>query len=136
MNIAGFGDTIKSGLTSKKLDVVADAFLPMRNLLFLICGAAHAYKKGAAAVLIGLLNEGTHLFPDQTERFVSSASKAITIALGRPIEVRAPLRQFLKQDVVEIAKSLGIRDTYSCHRGGARPCGTCIACREFATKPT
>ena len=136
MEIGGFGKTVSSGLTSKKLDVVNDAFLPTRNLLFLICGAAVAQKNNADAVLIGLLSERTHLFPDQTDRFLELAKKAIAESLGRPMEICAPLRQFTKQDVVHLAEKMRIKRTYSCHRGTLRPCGTCIACREFAVGPT
>jgi len=136
MDLGGFGNTVKSGLTSKKLDAVIDAFLPTRNLLFLICGAAVAQKNNADAVLIGLLSERTHLFPDQTDQFLELARKAIAESLGRPMEIRAPLRQFMKQDVVQLAEKMRIRGTYSCHRGGARPCRTCIACREFVVGTT
>ena len=131
MNIAGFGKTVRSGLTSKKLDVFKDAFLPARNLLFLVCGAAFAKDVGAKAVLIGLLDESTHLFPDQTDKFLAHASQAIHQALGEQIEVVAPLRPFVKRDIVRLAGKHGVTGTYSCHRGTLRPCGTCIACREF-----
>ena len=136
MEIGGFGKTVRSGLTSKRLDVVTDAFLPTRNLLFLICGAAVAQKNNSDAVLIGLLSERTHLFPDQTDRFLELAKKAIAESLGRPMEIRAPLRQFMKQDVMQLAEKMRIRRTYSCHRGTLRPCGTCIACREFVVGQT
>jgi len=131
MDVAGFGRTVKSGLTSKKLDVLKDAFLPARNLLFLVCGAAFAKDVGANAVLIGLLSESTHLFPDQTSRFIDQATGAIHQALGERIAVVAPLRPFVKSDIVKLAGKHGVTGTYSCHKGMLRPCGKCIACREY-----
>ena len=47
MNLSGFGKTIPSGLTDPSLRVNEDAFLPGRNLLFAVAGAAHAFTVGA-----------------------------------------------------------------------------------------
>ena len=86
---------------------------------------------GLYAVSVGLLHEDTSLFPDQTARFLVSAEATIELAMGRQIKVLAPLAQFHKRDVVELAKTKGIEGTYSCHVGEEVPCGRCIACREF-----
>lgn len=129
--LSGFGELIRSGLTSADLDVVTDAFTPGRNLLFLLTGASYAFTVGAAGVAIGLLDESTHLFPDQTAKFLSEAESLLTLALGRSIKVLAPLSEFSKQDVIALARRKNLRGTYSCHVGGALPCGDCIACREF-----
>lgn len=45
MDLAGFGKTIPSGLTNRTLRVNEDAFLPGRNLLFLLAGCSYAYSK-------------------------------------------------------------------------------------------
>jgi 7-cyano-7-deazaguanine synthase len=129
--IPGFGVTIKSGLTDRNLDVVRDAFLPTRNLMFLVCGAAYAYQRKADTVLIGLLNEATHIFPDQTGEFLRKAEAAVSQTLGRSLKVLAPLSHLRKQEVVALAERHRLRGTYSCHKGTVRPCGRCIACREF-----
>src|SRR5262245_4354586 len=57
MELGGFGARVPSGITDPKLDIVADAFLPGRNLLLLLAGAAYASRRGASAVSIGLLDE-------------------------------------------------------------------------------
>ncbi len=130
INVAGFGRVISSGLTDKTKDIFADAFLPGRNLLFLLLGAAYAYQVNANAVAIGLLNESASLFPDQTREFLIRAEEVITICLGRSIRIIAPLRQLFKADVIKLAKKYGITGTYSCHSGEASPCGKCVSCRE------
>ena len=43
IDLSGFGQTIASGLTCGSKDVFLDAFLPGRNMLFLLVGAAYAY---------------------------------------------------------------------------------------------
>jgi 7-cyano-7-deazaguanine synthase len=113
------------------LDVKADAFTPTRNLLFLVMAGAYAHQVGANSIAIGLLSERFSLFPDQRSDFVVAAEHAIGKALGREIKVLTPLAEFSKAEVLKLAEQKGISGTYSCHAGGALPCGNCIACLEF-----
>ncbi len=69
MNLAGFGKLIPSGLTDRGMRINEDAFLPGRNLLFLLAGCAYAYKTKSSGVAIGFLSEQSHIFPDQTIEF-------------------------------------------------------------------
>jgi 7-cyano-7-deazaguanine synthase len=131
MNVAGFGALIRSGLTDRNLHTFEDAFTPGRNLLFLLLGAAYAYEVQADAVSIGLLSEETSLFPDQTSHFIRGAESLLSECIGHSIKILAPLMGFTKRDVLEAARKRKIKGTYSCHVGGARPCGKCISCREF-----
>jgi 7-cyano-7-deazaguanine synthase len=133
-DIRGYGALISSGLTDRSLHVMENAFTPGRNLIFLVVGAAYAYETGCEAVAIGLLNERTSLFPDQTSSFLAHAEALISESLGRVVKVLAPLSSFVKGDVIKVARSKGITRTYSCHVGGVKPCGKCIACREFRLK--
>jgi len=133
MDLSGYGKTILSGLTSDGLRLNEDAFLPGRNLLFLLAAAAYAYQLRVNAVAIGLLDERAHIFPDQTSTFLRAAEAAIEKALGRHVAVVAPLLSFTKREVLALAQLRGIHDTYSCHAGGEEPCGTCISCQEIAT---
>lgn len=131
-SLGGYGALIQSGLTNAELDVFSEAFTPGRNMLFLLVAAAYAKKVGADAVSIGLLHEDTSLFPDQTSAFLVEAQKMLSLCMGIEIKVLAPLSNFHKVEVVELAKAKGIDGTYSCHVGGEKPCGVCIACKEFA----
>jgi 7-cyano-7-deazaguanine synthase len=133
-DVAGFGNLIKSGLTDPTLHVMEDAFTPGRNMLFLLVAASYAYTVGADGVAIGLLDEDTSLFPDQTSTFLTQAEIVLRTCLGRPMNVVAPLAVFHKRDVVRMATKRGIESTYSCHSGKAKACGVCIACREFGFK--
>jgi 7-cyano-7-deazaguanine synthase len=129
--LSGFGKLIKSGLTDPNLNIVQDAFTPGRNMLFLLIAAAYAYQNNADAISIGLLHESTSLFPDQSPEFIIKAEELIELIMGYKIRVLAPLREFMKSDVIELAKLKGITKTYSCHTGNLEPCGECIACKEF-----
>lgn len=130
MNVSGFGTLISSGLTDPSKRVNEDAFLPGRNLLFLLAGSAYAYQTNSNAVAIALLSEKNCVFPDQTNTFISKAQEIIDLALGRDIKIITPLMQFSKAEVLRLATKKGISDTYSCHSGTETPCGKCISCIE------
>ena len=136
MDLSGFGRVIPSGLTDESLDVFEDAFLPGRNLLFLLAAASYAYVKSSNAVAIGLLAEDTRLFPDQTTAFLDAAGQAFEVAFGRRIRLVAPLMAFHKPDILVLAEQRGISGTYSCHSGSAEPCGRCVSCREIIAAQT
>jgi 7-cyano-7-deazaguanine synthase len=131
VSLEGLGRAVTCGLTNAKMDIFADAFLPGRNLYFLLVGASLAVQHNADAIAIGLLSERARLFPDQSAKFIRSTEGLLSIAMGRKIRVLAPLMDLRKRDVVKIANSLRLEGTYSCHAGGVRPCGKCIACREY-----
>ncbi|HJZ04788.1 MAG TPA: 7-cyano-7-deazaguanine synthase [Patescibacteria group bacterium] len=131
VNIAGYGALLSSGITDSRKRIYEDAFLPCRNLMFLVVGAAYAYQKCSGSIAIGLLDEAFSLFPDQTKSFVSDAEVLISKILGITMRILTPLMTFNKHDVASIAKEKGIKGTYSCHAGGEVPCGVCVACREY-----
>jgi len=131
ITLSGFGEIISSGLTDKNKDIFADSFLPGRNLLFLLAGAAYAYQVHASAVSIGLLNEEIHLFPDQTAQFLTQAEAMLSLCMERNIRVITPLMKFYKSDVIGLAKKYRLTGTYSCHSGLDEPCGVCVSCKEI-----
>ncbi len=131
IDISGFGKVITSGLTDSNKNIVDEAFLPGRNMLFLLIGSSYALQNGCSSVSIGLLKEETAIFPDQTDDFILLAEYAISKALDKKIKVVTPLRDFYKGDVIALAREKGIYDSYSCHAGGDIPCGECISCVEF-----
>ncbi len=131
MDLSGFGSLVPSGLTRASLRVNEDAFLPGRNLLFLLAASAYGYHLGAKAVAIGLLSEATHIFPDQTTSFLAEAERLIRTTCGISMTVVAPLISLSKRDVLSLARRRGIAGTYSCHAGTQDPCGRCVSCLEI-----
>lgn len=132
MDVSGFGKIVPSGITDPTMRINEDAFLPGRNLLLLLCGAAYAYSVQADGVAIGLLNPEDCLFPDQTLDFLRKTEDMIETAMKKRIAVLAPLIEFTKADILSLATARGLQDTYSCHAGGNEPCGKCVACIEIA----
>jgi len=133
VDLSGFGKEFPSGITSKDKDIKNDAFLPCRNLLFLLVGAAEAFQEGAENISIGLLTEESHLFPDQTEEFIINSNFAVNSALGKNLIILTPLINFKKEEIIQLAKEydIDLSKTYSCHKGGDKYCGECISCQEI-----
>jgi 7-cyano-7-deazaguanine synthase len=129
IDLTGF-NMIPSGLTNKNLDIVRDAFLPTRNLLFATVGAAFAFSKSIDIVAMGLLSNP--IFPDQTPRFVETTQECIAEALGTGFRLLTPLLSLDKRDTLSLAKKYGLplELTYHCHLGGKEDCGKCISCKE------
>lgn len=133
IDLGGYGKLITSGLTDPKKDIHDEAFLPGRNLLFLVVASAYAHQEGAQKIAIGLLSEELHLFPDQTNRFIVNANVAVNEAMDDDLVIVTPLINFTKDEVIKLAKhyNLPLNDTYSCHSGNEKYCGECIACKEI-----
>src|SRR6266850_1169709 len=87
VTVANWGKTIGSGITSAALRIFEDAFLPGRNMLFLLVGASYAYRMQAGSVAIGLLSDETTIFPDQTRHFCEEMQKVLSLALDKKISV-------------------------------------------------
>jgi 7-cyano-7-deazaguanine synthase len=132
MNLRGYGELVSSGLTNRSKRINEDAFLPGRNLLFLLAGSAYACEKNAEAVAIGLLDERFRMFPDQTREFLRCAQEFLANIMLRNVKLLAPLAEFTKSDVISLARKRKIMGTYSCHSGRMTPCGVCISCVEAA----
>lgn len=131
IHLPGYGAFFSSGLTDPNKQIFEDAFLPGRNMLFLLCAAALAYEVKGDALAVGFLDERLSLFPDQRRDFADLAGALLSQIMSRPIRVLTPLIQFSKVEVLAIAKERGISETYSCHAGTETPCGVCVACTEY-----
>ena len=131
MDLSGFGGVVPSGITDEELRINEDAFLPGRNLLLILAGAAYAYSLPADAVALGIIDPSVHLFPDQTSAFADRCEGIVYTAMGARIGVVTPLIDFTKRDVLALAGARGVSGTYSCHGGAVQPCGECISCLEI-----
>lgn len=132
VDLKGYGNQINSGITDPSKDIFKEAFLPGRNMLFLLTGAAISLNNGGSFVSIGLLSEAFSIFPDQRKQFLDSMETTLELALGKRIKIMTPVYEFSKVDSIVLAKNMGmdIEKTYYCHRGRKKPCGICISCKE------
>jgi len=133
IDLQGYGKAIRSGITDPTKDIYKEAFLPGRNLLFLLVAGSYAFQKKIDTIAIGFLTEKNHLFQDQTSEFLVNANFALNSALGTYFTIITPLIQFSKADVVKIAlhHHLPLNLTYSCHSGDDSYCEKCVSCKEI-----
>lgn len=123
-------DIIPSSLVKEGLDIEKDAFLPTRNLLFVVFGSAYAFSIGCRVVALGIL--ANPIFPDQKPEFFKTAEACVTAALGQPTRILTPMIELDKREVLKLARKhrLPLEITYYCHAGTDAPCGHCISCKE------
>jgi 7-cyano-7-deazaguanine synthase len=108
-----------------------DVYLPGRNIVLL--GKAGVYCAAAELDRLVLGTLAHNPFPDATPAFRSSMAETLSIGLGRPLRIDAPLATLSKADVIRrgIALAVPFALTLSCMSPvGTRHCGMCSKCRE------
>lgn len=121
-----------------------DVYLAGRNIVLLGKAAVFCAVNGIDRLVIGTLAHNP--FPDATPTFRSTFAAALSLGLGRRLEIAAPYADVEKAEVIRRGAALGVRLalTLSCMRpsgvdeeGMPVHCGRCNKCRErreaFAT---
>ena len=110
-------------------------YVPARNIIFLSFALSYAEAIGAQAIVIGAHDQDYSGYPDCRPEFYR-AFKAV-IAQGtkagvekKGIAVVTPLIGLDKAKIIKLGMRLGVPFglTWSCYRGGSRPCGRCESC--------
>lgn len=102
--------------------------IPHRNLVALSLALSYASQHQAQSLYIAVNQDDLSAYPSADGDFLQQF-RAICQTLG-PIELKTPLVDMTKADIVALGTSLGVpyRDTYSCMLGYDRPCGHCSQC--------
>jgi len=117
-------------------EAIPATYVPARNLIFLSVAMGVAEARDADAVYLGVNALDYSGYPDCRPEFIESFRQTAALALkrgveGRPVDVRTPLIDLTKADIVrlgvEVAAPLEL--TWSCYLGSDRPCRECDACR-------
>jgi 7-cyano-7-deazaguanine synthase len=143
LDLAQFGG---SALTDRSIAVPTGAaqpgipvtYVPARNTILLSLALAWAEVLGAQHVFIGANAVDYSGYPDCRPEFLRAFEAMANLATragveGRRIEVRAPLVDAPKAEIVRRAQAFGVplAETVSCYQPDAagRACGACDACR-------
>jgi 7-cyano-7-deazaguanine synthase len=107
-------------------------YVPHRNLILLALAAAYAESCGLADVFYGAQAQDAYGYWDCTVDFVGRMNDLLALNPGRAVVIHAPFTQWPKANVVRLGLELGVdyAITWTCYRGGRRPCGTCPSCGE------
>jgi len=129
-----------SSLLDKKLNIPADrklkgvpsTYVPARNTIFLSFALSYAETIGAKAIFIGANAIDFSGYPDCRPNFYRAFQKVIqTGTKAKKIKVLTPLIKMSKAQIIRLGLKLGapLELTWSCYKGGAKPCGVCDSCR-------
>jgi 7-cyano-7-deazaguanine synthase len=108
-----------------------DVYIHGRNVILVSKAAVYLSREKISTLLLGTL--AGNPFPDATAEFFASMSRALTLGLGAPVAIEAPLAARHKSAVIRRGVALGVplELTLSCMRPeGGMHCGQCSKCRE------
>lgn len=108
-----------------------DVYLEGRNIVLIAKAAVLCARLDVERIALGPLSGNP--FPDATPDFFEAMSRAMSLGLGRPLAVEAPLATHQKDEVIHLGIELGVplELTLSCmNPSGDRHCGACSKCRE------
>jgi 7-cyano-7-deazaguanine synthase len=143
LDLAQFGG---SALTDRKLAVpdqgvksgIPVTYVPARNSILLSLALAWAEVLEAQHIFIGANAIDYSGYPDCRPEYLKAYEAMANLATkaaveGRRIEIRAPLIDLPKKEIVKLALALGVdpAETVTCYQPDAegRACGACDACR-------
>jgi len=110
-------------------------YVPHRNLVLLSLAAGLAESIGADRVFYGAQAQDEYGYWDCTLDFVARLNDVLGLNRGTPVTIEAPFAEKRKAEVLRIGLTLGVdyAHTWTCYRGGERPCASCPSCMERAT---
>ena len=107
----------------------SEVLIPGRNILLLGTAAVWSSTHGVSRIAIGSLDGNP--FPDATQEFFESFARALSLGLGRTIQIEAPYRGIHKEELIRRSRELPLDLTLTCMapKEGVH-CGQCNKCRE------
>jgi 7-cyano-7-deazaguanine synthase len=143
--LAGLGATALTSDTAIAMtaDGLPNTFVPGRNLLFLACAGALAYRRGLRRIVAGMCETDYSGYPDCRDDTIKAMQLALNLGMQRRFVLETPLMWRDKAATWALAQALGgpamvelIRvETHSCYLGDRTRlhdwgygCGTCPAC--------
>jgi len=130
-----------SSLTNKKIAIrkgkqgIPPTYVPARNTIFLSIALSIAEDTNATAVFIGANALDYSGYPDCRPEYYQAFRKLVRLATktgreGKEIKIYTPLINLTKARIIRTGIKLGVpyELTWSCYRGGKKPCGSCDSC--------
>jgi 7-cyano-7-deazaguanine synthase len=144
--IAGLGQTAMTADIAIEMDQggLPNTFVPGRNLLFLTCAAAIAWRRGLRRIVTGVCETDFSGYPDCRDDTIKAMQLALNLGMDRRFILETPLMWRDKAATWALGHDLGgqslvdvIRErTHTCYLGERTQrhawgfgCGTCPACQ-------
>jgi 7-cyano-7-deazaguanine synthase len=134
-----------SSLTDSSMEVedgninrtdIPPTYVPARNMVFLSVAASYAEAIGAQDIFIGVSEVDYSGYVDCREEFIAAMELAINKGTvmgaeqGKKIKIHTPFIHKTKAEEILLGEDMNVdwSRTWSCYRGGDKPCGTCDSC--------
>ncbi len=134
-----------SSLTDKSIEIengdanrtdIPVTYVPARNMIFLSVAASVAEANRVQDIFIGVSQVDYSGYVDCRQEFIDAMEKAVNLGTvmgaeqNLPIKIHTPFANMTKAEEIKLGMELGVDFglTWSCYRGGERPCGSCDSC--------
>ncbi|MEN6370592.1 MAG: 7-cyano-7-deazaguanine synthase QueC [Armatimonadota bacterium] len=112
-------------------------YVPARNTIFLSFALGYAETIGADTIVIGANQVDYSGYPDCREEYLRAFETMANLATKAGVEgkirfkIKAPLINMTKVEIIKAGTALGLDYglTWSCYKGGDKPCGECDSCK-------
>ena len=106
--------------------------VPFRNGIMLSIAVGIAESNGLQYVMMANHGGDHTIYPDCRPEFVSAFDQAAQAGTYVKVGLRTPYTHLTKADIARRGKALGVdySKTWSCYKGGDKPCGRCGTCVE------
>ncbi len=116
---------------------IPPTYVPARNTILLALALGYAESHQLKSIYLGINAIDYSGYPDCRPEFLRAFERVARVGTkvgaegASPIGIRAPLLRLQKAGIVRLGERLHVpwAKTWSCYRGGCRPCGRCDACR-------
>lgn len=120
-------------------DGMVSTYVPFRNGMFLSAAASLAsslFPDEEVTIYIGAHADDAagNAYADCSENFIDSMNDAIFLGTYEKVSIKAPFVNANKAEVVSKGLELKVpyQYTWSCYKGGDKPCGKCGTCIDRA----
>lgn len=114
---------------------IPNTYVPARNIIFLSFALSCAETVKAEKIFIGAHSQDYSGYPDCRPEFYRSFAKVVKSGTkagveNKPVAVETPLLYKFKSDIIKMGIRLRVpfELTWSCYKGGKRPCNECDSC--------
>ena len=106
--------------------------VPFRNGIMLAIAAGMAENRGLQYIMLANHSGDHTIYPDCRPEFVKAMDSAVCAGTWNNVRLLTPYTNISKAEIAKHGLQLGINydETWSCYKGGDKPCGVCGTCRE------
>ena len=106
--------------------------VPFRNGIMLAIAAGMAENRGLQYIMLANHGGDHAIYPDCRPDFVNAMDQAVCAGTWNNVRLLTPYTNISKAEIARNGLQLGINydETWSCYKGGDKPCGVCGTCRE------